>query len=303
MTTSIAMMKKKGVENRTRRKLEEGSYDNFSVDIKKLFGKKKTILRLAWKGKYTKLRKHLQDKNTHKYINERDYCGRTALHYAASWDCPQITNLLLSIPNLNVDAQDGDQKTPLRKACEIKSLACIKLLAECGASLRIVGAYKRTPFEYLLQEHGDAAINIGKYLYEDPEVYTHRTEVGVVSYLHQVPMSNTKAIQLAEEMIKSGAPINATEGNGRTPLIVATQNKRPELVELFLKHGADAMHIDMDYKNALQYATPGDACYESLKTAMALQQHKNRAGVGTIDGRLTASQKLLSKYRKNIKRY
>ena len=122
MTKKIEKMKKKGIEKKIRRQLEEGSYNNFSVDERKLFGKKDTTLRLTWKGKYPKLNKLLKDEKIHKYINRRDYCGRTALHYAASWNEPQILKLLLSIPCINVDAQDGDQKASLRKAFELKSL-------------------------------------------------------------------------------------------------------------------------------------------------------------------------------------
>ena len=49
-----------------------------------------------------------------------------------------------------------------------------------------------------------------------------------------------------------------TEGNGRTPLILATQMNDLEMVELFLKYKADVAHIDLEYNNVLKYAFPGE---------------------------------------------
>ena len=54
---------------------------------------------------------------------------------------------------------------------------------------------------------------------------------------------------LAEKSIKSGAEINATEGSGRTPLIIAIQMNDLEMVQFFLKYKADVNHIDADYNN------------------------------------------------------
>merc|ERR1719171_2654270 len=116
-------------------------------------------------------------------------------------------------------------------------------------------------------------------------------DVGVVTYLHQACLCKIKAVTLAEELIKAGAAINATEGNGRTPLILATQMNDPEMVELFLKYKADVMHIDMEYNNALKYTIPGEACYKMIRKAMNLQP-KTKEGTGLIDGRLRTSQKL-----------
>ena len=198
-----------------------------------------------------------------------------------------------------MNLQDGDRKTPLRKACEIRSFDCVKLLTEFGANMRIVGVDRRNPFEYLIQEQGDEAIKIAMYLYNSPQIHNERTEVGVVSYLHQLCLSNVKVTKLAEELIKAGASINATEGSGRTPLISAVMNDRLELVELFLKYKADVQHIDMEYCNALKYAIPGEACHKMLKKAMALQP-KSKAGRGLIDGRLKNSESFRKGKKVNI---
>ena len=57
---------------RTRRKIEEGSYPNFSVDEDKL----PTLLRFTWKAKLNKLKKYLKNSSKHKKINLQDSEGR-----------------------------------------------------------------------------------------------------------------------------------------------------------------------------------------------------------------------------------
>ena len=57
---------------RIRRKIEQGSYPNLSVDEESL----PTLLRYTWKGKLMKIRKYLQNKNKHSKINRRDDQGR-----------------------------------------------------------------------------------------------------------------------------------------------------------------------------------------------------------------------------------
>ena len=68
-------------------------------------------------------------------------------------------------------------------------------------------------------------------------------------------------------MIQFGAKINATEGNGRTPLILATQMTDLEMVEIFLMYKAVVVHIDLEYNNALPYGIPGETCYQLIRKA------------------------------------
>lgn len=57
---------------RIRRKIQEGSYPNFSVIESNL----PTLLRLTWKGKLVKLKKYLADDTRHVKINRQDDQGR-----------------------------------------------------------------------------------------------------------------------------------------------------------------------------------------------------------------------------------
>jgi len=298
-------MGKKGRAQRIRRVRTEGSYNNNSVNEKKLMKKKQHVLRYTWKGKLLKLRSYLSHVKNHREINLQDECGRSACHFAASWDCPKTLKTLLTVPRVSVNLQDDEGKTPLFKAVEINSLDCVKMLIEHGANPRITSRDGRNAFEFALQEKGDEALDIIKYLYTDGNMFKERKREGIVTYLHQVCLArkDVKVMAVAEELIKLGALINATEGAGRTPLILATQMNRPDLVELFLKYKADALHIDLEYNTALKYATPGEKCYDLVKKAVGhvVAKGKRIHGVEEQDRLLKYTQKCHRETKQEIK--
>ena len=286
---------KKGYVPRIRRIRAEGSYDNNSVDEKKMLRKNENILRYTWKGKLLKLRNYVNQTKHHKEINMQDGCGRSACHFASSWDCPKTLSTLLMVPGIDVNLQDDEGKTPLYKAVEINSINCVKLLIQHGANPRITAQDNRNPFEFALQERGDIAFEIIKYLYLDGKVFKERKEEGILSHLHQACLArkDVTVLNVTKELLQFGAYINATEGTGKTPLILATQMNRPELVELFLQNKADAKHIDLEYKSAMNYAIPGEECYDMIKKAMRRNKTKGRRvrGIEERDRILKYTQK------------
>ena len=240
--------------------------------------KNENILRYTWKGKLLKLRKYVNQTKHHKEINMQDECGRSACHIASSRNCPRTLNTLLLVPGIAINLQDDEGKTPLYKAVEINSISCVKLLIQHGANSRITAQDNRDPFEFALQERGDIALEIIKFLYFDGKMFRERKEEGILSHLHQVCLARKdgSVVKATKELLESGADINATEGTGRTPLILATQMNRPKLVELFLRYKADAKHIDLEYKSAMNYAIPGEECYNIIKKAIGRNKVEGR---------------------------
>ena len=66
--------------------------------------------------------------------------------------------------------------------------------------------------------------------------------------------------------IRRGDDIDAMDGNGATPLMLATARNRPEIVRLLLEHGADPSVVDSQGRNALAIskAMIGNHCQEIL---------------------------------------
>ncbi|EAY17247.1 hypothetical protein TVAG_292000 [Trichomonas vaginalis G3] len=60
-------------------------------------------------------------------INEKDKCGRTALHYAALNNCKEIAELLIS-NGANINEKDNDGKTALHYAAKYNSKEIVELL-------------------------------------------------------------------------------------------------------------------------------------------------------------------------------
>ena len=98
---------KKGYVPSIPRMREEGSYYNNSVYEKKMLKENENILRYTWKGKLLKLRNYVNQRKHQMEINMQDKCGRSACHFASSWDFPKTLSTLLMVPGIYINLQDG----------------------------------------------------------------------------------------------------------------------------------------------------------------------------------------------------
>ena len=98
----------------------------------------------------------------------------------------------------------------------MKSLACVKLLVERGVNISITCQDGRDVIDYIIQECGDAYIEILEYLLTNAQL---RNEHGnrVMTCLHKVCLAK-KIIEVektVELLIAGGANVDAIEGKGR----------------------------------------------------------------------------------------
>lgn len=86
-----------------------------------------------------------------------------------------------------------------------------------GAIVRKPALDNRNPFEYALQEYGDEAFDILKYLYHEGGINSERKYEGQLTFLHLACLVRRRVstVQIMSEMIASGEVVNATEGLGR----------------------------------------------------------------------------------------
>ena len=240
-----------------RRKLYEGSYPNSSVPDENEI--RSSVLRYAWKGKIDKLRKYFEEPKKWQKVNRQDDLGRTALHYAASWGDTKLIQFLLSIPGINLNIKDCNDMTPLFKAVEIKSLAAVKLLIDGGANPLITLRDGRNIIEYTIMQYGDRCIDILKYLIGDFGFRYVKQVSDRMTYLHMATLTKREnpIYQTVELLLEYGSDINALEGNGRSPLILAAIADRADIIYPLLREFADVKIYDKFLKDAFRYAKEG----------------------------------------------
>jgi len=147
-------------------------------------------------------------------VNIRDPWRATLLHHAAKNDDLVMAKLLVA-SGADIEAKHGTSATPLITAAAHKSRIVARFLMEQGANKEAQDEYRKTPFMY------------------DPEL--RRVWQGIL--LHRALAENN--IQGLMDLLKQGAPINATNEKGQTLLHIAVLQYRPNLIKHLLARGAN----------------------------------------------------------------
>ena len=64
--------------------------------------------------------------------------------------------------------------------------------------------------------------------------------------------------KMVKALVSCGATLNEADANGRTPMILATLEKQPQMVAAFIELGADMDVIDSECYTAVAYAVKND---------------------------------------------
>lgn len=146
---------------------------------------------------------------------------------AAAHGYEHLTKLLLD-NGANVNAQDESRRTALSSAIGGHHLSVAKLLLEGGADADILAEGKYTVLGYLLSP------GYARYRGYDPEWVEEAVEL----------------------LLDSGAGVNTKAGPNRaTPLCIAAEQGRMEIIKLLLERGADPTAKDKNGDSVLTYAT------------------------------------------------
>jgi len=98
-----------------------------------------------------------------------------------------------------------------------------------------------------------------KALLASPGIRPSETDKDGFTALHWAAWSGMPACSL--ELVGAGLDLNAREGNGYTPLMLAAMRGNSETVEMLLKLGADAAAADYADRTALQLVTGAEGAY------------------------------------------
>lgn len=141
-------------------------------------------------------------------------------------------------PDLEIDARDVQNRTPLHMAACSGNIEVIRVLLELGASLDAVSARGMTPLHYAVENGSLAAV---------VAILDAGADVNASGSSRSRPIALHIAagcghIEIMEELLARGADPNAQIDGGQSPLFFAIEapDRVAEAVEILLNAGTDA---------------------------------------------------------------
>ncbi|GLA35563.1 hypothetical protein AnigIFM63309_011407 [Aspergillus niger] len=149
------------------------------------------------------------------------------------------SKLLLAIRAVrdDIDAQNSSGDTALHLAiARLGTVPAIQPLLDAEASTNIKGRQGRTPLLYALYLEQEAVATALLDKDSDP----HALDNHGFSALHYAVASRTISIQFIQRLLDAGVDVNWKDEDGHTPLYLAAQKNKQEVMRLLLNHGADS---------------------------------------------------------------
>lgn len=190
-----------------------------------------------------------------------DNKGNSALHYAIKMkdidDCIQVMDALLN-SGAYVNLQNKKQRSPLYDAVVLKRLNVIDFLLKNGADINQNGYKKWTP---LMRAISQGSLDIVQSMSHYPINFNSKsTSAGwplfmyITNYSHDA--NDKDQAEIGKILIEKGANIEVRSRSGKTPLLMASENGKFNVVKMLIEAGADinAINTKDDNKSAIDYA-------------------------------------------------
>ena len=167
--------------------------------------------------------------------------GRSALHYAATLDEPEgteIANFLLE-QGCDINKADEDQNTPLIWAINYNQLDMVKFLLNKGASV-------------------DSSVT----------QYGHNPILECVHVAHLMQMPSDEVLDMMGVFVDKGSDVNAMDQDQSTALHWASRFGLAELSRYLLSNGADGNVTNNEGKTPADLADADDvkSCFVTAST-------------------------------------
>lgn len=186
-------------------------------------------------------------------IEVTDVLGYTPLMNASQKGYLNIVNILLE-HGADVEAQNASGKNSLMLACFIGNLEVVKRLRLSGASWDVIDRGGSTPVHWAVDSGNHELV---EWMINDgAKIGIRDRTAGWTPLLRCCALSGN--INVAHSLISMGSKVNASDEDGKTPLMIATLNGHTDLVKELIKYGADINTKNKYGKSAIDMAKSFD---------------------------------------------
>lgn len=204
--------------------------------------------------------------------NARDSKSCTALHLVyhrfthssystRTFDVATVQMLLDAGVGLDATNENGD--TPLMTAVSHKNHSYVRFLLEKGASVHVRNNSLKTAVHM-------AVGGLRQSFYTDEEAY--------------------RAISMLQQLLDSGADVDARDGDSITPLISASGALRHESVKILLNHGANVHARNNDFRTAVHMVAEDNNVNSSM-----VADYDDQQAISTLEQLLDAGADINAK--------
>lgn len=154
-------------------------------------------------------------------INSKTNIGESALHIAANLQVSKIFNLLVKLPNINVNTQDYDHEfTPLHYSVNLNNIDQVNILLQKNANPNIQDIYGNTITHYTVMEENIQMLNIiTKFKYTEYPLNYNLWNIDGKLALHIIFNIYPQNLNQYIDLLLKETNINIPDNNGDTCLL------------------------------------------------------------------------------------
>ncbi|XP_072395821.1 uncharacterized protein [Diabrotica undecimpunctata] len=185
-------------------------------------------------------------------INHKDNFGNCPLHYAVESNNKNIVSKLLSNSKINRNSLNNNGESALHIAARENLIDIQSYLIGTNVEIDSLDINNRTPFLTAIVHRN---YEFAKLLFNYIKTETTFIEKSNVAYDAMLYTIQNDAVDFLKFLLKEIYPINQTDNDGVTPLMLACRYKSFSCAYHLIDSGCDVTRIDRNWKNIFNYAT------------------------------------------------